>query len=133
MKRLKVGVAENDDCGAIINVKRMRAILAAVRGASGRGAKILCGGERLTDAVHKEGCVIAPTVLENIDPSDPASCEELFGPAVACTSSRKARTGIATICTSCCRTSNSQASETTRSSPLGKNNVDRGADQLKIS
>lgn len=79
---LKVGTGNGDDYGAIINEKRMRSILAAVRGAAARGAKILCGGKRLTDAAHKNGFFIAPTVLENIGLADPISCEELFGPVV---------------------------------------------------
>jgi aldehyde dehydrogenase (NAD+) len=80
--RLSVGASESDDYGAIINQKRMRSILAAVRGAARRGVKVLCGGGRLTDPGHRNGYFIAPTVLENADPSDPVSCGEIFGPVV---------------------------------------------------
>lgn len=43
--------------------------------AVGKGAKILSGGKR-------DGSYYSPTVLANVDPSLPVSCEEVFGPVV---------------------------------------------------
>lgn len=78
--RLKIGTADTDDFGAIINQKRVEAILESISGAVSRGAALLAGGHRITDAAHKAGYFIAPTVLENVDPADEVSCNELFGP-----------------------------------------------------
>jgi len=83
LSNLKVGVGENDAYGAIISEDRMNAILEAIKSAVSRGATLLLGGERLTDREHKNGYFIKPTVLENVDPNDPLSQEELFGPVVA--------------------------------------------------
>jgi aldehyde dehydrogenase (NAD+) len=47
------------------------------------GARILAGGHRLTDADHKDGFYMAPTLIDNADPDDEISTTELFGP-IAC-------------------------------------------------
>src|SRR5258708_22407869 len=49
-----------------------RSIAAAAR----NGARILTGGER-------NGSVVEPTVVTDVDPASPFSQDELFGPAVA--------------------------------------------------
>ena len=82
VEQLKVGVSEADDYGAIISEKRMKEILAAVRGAIKRRAVLLLGGSRLADEEHKNGYFIAPTVLERVSPKDEISQKELFGPVV---------------------------------------------------
>ena len=64
----------------------MGTVISDRRGASGSrsrsprprrpGARVLTGGER-------DGAVIAPAVVADVDPSSPFSQDELFGPAVA--------------------------------------------------
>lgn len=80
--RLKVGVTDADDFGAIISEKRLQEILKAVRGALKRRAVLLAGGDRLEDETHQNGYFMAPTVLERVSPKDEVSCNELFGPVV---------------------------------------------------
>jgi aldehyde dehydrogenase (NAD+) len=41
---------------------------------------VLTGGHRLSDAPHRDGYFMAPTVLEGVSPDDDLSCQELFGP-----------------------------------------------------
>lgn len=77
--KLKVGTADTDDYGAIINERRMKEILRAVEGAVGRGAVLLLGGKRIGEV----GYFIEPTVLENVSPEDEFSRREIFGPAAA--------------------------------------------------
>ncbi len=79
VKNLKIGSAESDDYGAIINEKRMTAILDSVAKAVSGGAVLLTGGKRVE---NKKGFFVAPTVLESIDPSAEISQSELFGPVV---------------------------------------------------
>jgi aldehyde dehydrogenase (NAD+) len=76
---LKVGPTDADDYGPVVNERQLTNILAAIDGATRRGATVLCGGTRLGDA----GCFIAPTFIEGADPHDEISTCELFGP-VAC-------------------------------------------------
>jgi aldehyde dehydrogenase (NAD+) len=79
-KKLKIGTADTDDLGPVINKAQMEKILAAVQRAQKEGSQVLIGGNRLTDGDHKDGFYIAPTILEVV----PADCEisqiELFGP-----------------------------------------------------
>jgi glyceraldehyde-3-phosphate dehydrogenase (NADP+) len=61
--------------GPMIDEASTERVMAWIQEALERGARCLCGNER-------EGQVIRPTVLENVDPSLPVSCREVFGPVV---------------------------------------------------
>jgi acyl-CoA reductase-like NAD-dependent aldehyde dehydrogenase len=81
--KLKLGPSDDDDLGPVINERQLNSMIRAVDGAKKRGAKILLGGERLSDLQHKDGFYMAPTLVEEIDPRDELSTSELFGP-IAC-------------------------------------------------
>jgi aldehyde dehydrogenase (NAD+) len=81
--QLKVGPADEDDLGPVINERQLNSMLAAVAGARKKGARVLIGGERLTDGAHRGGFYMAPTLIEGAAPEDEISCTELFGP-IAC-------------------------------------------------
>jgi aldehyde dehydrogenase (NAD+) len=82
-KTLKVGTSDNDDFGPVINEEQLTNMLSALQRARVRGARILTGGERLTDDAHRHGFFLAPTLVENAAPDDDISTLELFGP-IAC-------------------------------------------------
>jgi acyl-CoA reductase-like NAD-dependent aldehyde dehydrogenase len=65
-------------------VRVERAIAEAVSG----GARVLVGGER-------DGSIVAPTVVADVDPASPFSQRELFGPAVAVSTAADWETAIA--------------------------------------
>lgn len=79
-RKLKIGVTDDCDFGAVINEGQLNNMVAAVQKASQNGAKILCGGERMTDDEHRDGYYMAPTLIENVQPHDEISECELFGP-----------------------------------------------------
>ena len=79
VKKLRAGISDQDDYGAIINENRMKAILADIQGAVQRGAVLLAGGKQ----IGKIGYFLEPTVLENVSPEDKLSCAEIFGPVAA--------------------------------------------------
>jgi len=81
--KLRVGPADEDDFGPVINEKHLKSILGAMEKARAKGAHVITGGYRLTDPDHVKGFYLAPTLLENVDPGDDISATELFGP-VAC-------------------------------------------------
>ncbi len=81
--KLKVGTADSDDFGPVINGEQLSNILGAIKRARQAGAKILTGGKRLIDPAHRNGFYIAPTLIENAAPDSEISTSELFGP-VAC-------------------------------------------------
>ncbi|HND61289.1 MAG TPA: aldehyde dehydrogenase family protein [Opitutaceae bacterium] len=77
---LKVGPADSDDFGPVINERQLNRMLAQLTAAREAGATVLCGGARLGGPAHAAGCYLAPTILENVAPEAAVSCTELFGP-----------------------------------------------------
>jgi alpha-ketoglutaric semialdehyde dehydrogenase len=75
---VKVGSGPQDDCGPVITNDDLERLIASVRRASDRGARVLSGGHRLDELAP--GYYMAPTVIENVSPDDELSQEELFGP-----------------------------------------------------
>jgi len=61
--------------GPLINRHQFNEVKKNVEAAVRDGAKILCGGK-------SEGLCYYPTVLTNVKPGTPFSCEETFGPVV---------------------------------------------------
>jgi aldehyde dehydrogenase (NAD+) len=78
--KLKVGTADSDDFGPVINGVQMANMLASVERATASGAKVLTGGHRLTGQQYAGGFFVAPTVLEHVGHNDEISRSELFGP-----------------------------------------------------
>jgi aldehyde dehydrogenase (NAD+) len=75
-RALKVGCADTDDYGPVINERQMHDMLASVERAKAAGAVVLTGGHR----VGTEGFFVAPTIVEHVGPNDEISRSELFGP-----------------------------------------------------
>jgi aldehyde dehydrogenase (NAD+) len=82
-KNLRVGPGDDDDLGPVINEKQLSAMLHRVEQARRRGATILTGGHRMTDAEHRDGFYMEPTLIEGASANDEISKTELFGP-IAC-------------------------------------------------
>jgi aldehyde dehydrogenase (NAD+) len=82
-QKLKIGPADDDDFGPVINSEQLQNMLAAVNAAERDGAKVLTGGVRLAGEGYDGGFYMAPTLIEGAKPSDPISRTELFGP-IAC-------------------------------------------------
>ena len=62
--------------GTLITTAEAERVEESIAAAARAGATVLTGGER-------DGAVIAPAVVADVDPSSPFSQDELFGPAVA--------------------------------------------------
>ena len=62
--------------GTLISEAEAQRVRRAIAGAAAAGARILVGGER-------NGAMVTPAVVADVDPASPFSQEELFGPAVA--------------------------------------------------
>ena len=78
--KLKLGVADDDDYGPVINQEQLENMLAAVGEARARGAVVLTGGSRMSDPGHRDGYYMEPTIIESVSASDAISKTELFGP-----------------------------------------------------
>lgn len=75
-KGMKVGPANTDDFGPVINSRQLAGMAQAVAETQGT---VLCGGKPL----DRPGFYFPATVIEDAAPNAPISCEELFGP-IAC-------------------------------------------------
>jgi acyl-CoA reductase-like NAD-dependent aldehyde dehydrogenase len=82
-KRLKVGSADDDDFGPVINERQITNMLVAIGKARESGASVIVGGTRLTDPGHARGCYLAPTIVEGAKVDDEISLKELFGPVAS--------------------------------------------------
>ncbi|WP_425954399.1 NAD-dependent succinate-semialdehyde dehydrogenase [Xylanimonas sp. McL0601] len=74
--RLGPGADDGVDLGPLIDSAAVDKVDELVGDASGRGAQVLTGGERL----GRKGYFYRPTVLAGVDPDARVSREEIFGP-----------------------------------------------------
>jgi acyl-CoA reductase-like NAD-dependent aldehyde dehydrogenase len=69
-------LSPDTEVGAMVDERATSRVMAWIDEAVGGGARLLCGGER-------NGNVIAPAVLVDVEPSMKVVCEEVFGPVVS--------------------------------------------------
>ncbi|HJZ88186.1 MAG TPA: aldehyde dehydrogenase family protein [Polyangia bacterium] len=67
--------AEDVMVGPLIRARDADRVMSWIEEARSRGARVLCGGTR-------DGTLIAPTILTNVDAGTKISCQEVFGPVV---------------------------------------------------
>ena len=77
--------AQDTTMGTLISEREAVRVQRMIDDAAAAGARVLTGGSR-------EGAVVAPTVVADVDPASPLHQEELFGPAVAV--STRGRLGV---------------------------------------
>jgi aldehyde dehydrogenase (NAD+) len=84
-RALKIGNGLTDgvEMGPAVSKQQLAGNLEYVDGAVAQGAKLLFGGNRLTDGDLGHGYFMAPTVLGNVKPEMRIACEEVFGPVLA--------------------------------------------------
>jgi succinate-semialdehyde dehydrogenase/glutarate-semialdehyde dehydrogenase len=78
MNALKVGdpLDEATDIGPLATPQILDDLAEQVQRAIASGARVLAGGKKL----DRPGNFYEPTVLVDVDPATPVSCEEIFGP-----------------------------------------------------
>jgi glyceraldehyde-3-phosphate dehydrogenase (NADP+) len=74
--------------GSLITATEAERVEQAIAAAAAAGARVLTGGQR-------DGAVVAPTVVADVDPASPFSQRELFGPAVAVSTAEDWESAIA--------------------------------------
>jgi acyl-CoA reductase-like NAD-dependent aldehyde dehydrogenase len=84
-RALKVGngLQPGVDMGPAVSRQQLDSNLRYVGIAVEEGARLACGGERLTEADFAHGHFMQPTVLDQVTPSMRIAREEVFGPVVA--------------------------------------------------
>jgi aldehyde dehydrogenase (NAD+) len=84
-RALKVGngLDPTVQMGPLINEAQRKTVEAYVEVGKNEGAKLLCGGERLTGGDYDRGWFYAPTIFGDCDPRMRVAQEEIFGPVVS--------------------------------------------------
>ncbi len=84
-RKLKVGngLDETTEMGPAINERQLETDLKYVEIGKAEGAKLKCGGNRLTQDKYQYGWFMEPTVFAEVDPGMRIAQEEIFGPVVS--------------------------------------------------
>jgi aldehyde dehydrogenase (NAD+) len=81
--RVGAGADPRTGMGPITSERQMESVLESIAEATRAGARVLCGGHRLTDGAHGCGHFVAPTVLGDVGRGMAIWREEVFGPVLA--------------------------------------------------
>ncbi|HET9176861.1 MAG TPA: aldehyde dehydrogenase family protein [Terriglobia bacterium] len=84
-RNLKVGSGSDPktQVGPLINEAQLRTVERYIEIGIGEGARLVCGGKRLTGGEYDGGWFFAPTVFSDCTPAMRISQEEIFGPVVS--------------------------------------------------
>jgi aldehyde dehydrogenase (NAD+) len=82
---IKVGNGAEDGVymGPCADEAQMKTTLAYIAKGKSEGAKLLTGGERLTEGNLAKGYFVAPTIFGEVSPDATIAQEEIFGPVLA--------------------------------------------------
>jgi betaine-aldehyde dehydrogenase len=83
--RIRVGNPEdeNTNFGPLVSFAHMESVLGYIAKGKEEGARLLCGGERLTEGEFAKGAFVAPTVFTDCTDDMTIVREEIFGPVMA--------------------------------------------------
>jgi alpha-ketoglutaric semialdehyde dehydrogenase len=84
-KQLKIGngLDESVQMGPAINASQLKTDLNYIDIGKAEGARLKCGGNRLTQGDYQYGNFLEPTVFVDVDPKMRIAQEEIFGPVVS--------------------------------------------------
>ena len=69
--------------GPVVNESQLTNIEKYVKIGQDEGAKLLCGGKRLTGGMYDKGFFVEPTIFGGVTPAMRIAQEEVFGPVLA--------------------------------------------------
>ncbi len=88
--RVGNGMTAGVQMGPAVDLSQLRTDIDSIAAARADGARLLCGGERMTAAEYEHGFFCAPTVFDKVEPGTRLAREEVFGPVLALQSARDA-------------------------------------------
>lgn len=77
------GLAQGVEMGPAVSQQQLESNLQHVERAQSEGARLVSGGQRLTNGELAHGFFMQPTVMTEVKPAMRIACEEVFGPVVA--------------------------------------------------
>ena len=85
VQRIRIGDPEdeNTNFGPLVSFAHMENVLGHIAKGKVEGARLLCGGERLTDGELGQGAFVAPTVFTDCSDEMTIVREEIFGPVMS--------------------------------------------------
>ena len=69
--------------GALISISHLEKVMGYIDSAKAAGARLLCGGERVTEGALANGAFIKPTVFVDCTDDMPQVKDEIFGPVMS--------------------------------------------------
>ncbi|GAC1356170.1 MAG: aldehyde dehydrogenase family protein [Herpetosiphon sp.] len=81
--RIGNGLDAQTEIGPIINERQMARVLEYIDVGKAEGARLRCGGGRLTSGALADGWFIAPTLFDEVRPEMRIAREEIFGPVLS--------------------------------------------------
>ena len=83
-KKLKVGngLEPGIDMGPAVDAAQLETDLKYIKIAQDEGAKLVCGGRRLTGGIYDSGYFVEPTLFTGVTPEMRIAQEEVFGPVL---------------------------------------------------
>ena len=96
-KALKVGDGSDEsvDMGPAVDEGQLKTDLEYVEIAKKEGARLICGGKRLTGPKYKNGFFMEPTIFADVTPKMRLFKEEVFGPVLAVVPFKTFEEGVA--------------------------------------
>src|SRR2546423_10760458 len=84
-RKLRVGngMQPGVHMGPAVDAGQLRTDLDAIAQARSEGARLLCGGERLSSPEHEHGFFVAPTIFDAVQPGTRLAGDEGVGPVLA--------------------------------------------------
>ena len=85
VKRIRIGDPLNEDTnfGPLVSAAHMQRVLEHIASGKADGARLVCGGERLTEGALGKGCYVAPTIFSDCRDDMRIVREEIFGPVMS--------------------------------------------------
>jgi len=83
--RIRIGdpLASDTTFGPLVSAAHMHRVLEHIANGRAEGARLVCGGERLTDGALAKGCYVAPTIFSDCRDDMRIVREEIFGPVMS--------------------------------------------------
>ena len=81
--RVGNGLDPSTEMGPMISDNQLRTVEEYVRIGRDEGARLVCGGRRLSDGEYAKGFFHEPTIFADVDPRMRIAQEEIFGPVVS--------------------------------------------------
>lgn len=92
--RVGNGMTQGVQMGPAVDLGQLKTDLEAIAAGKADGARILCGGERLSSGEYEHGFYCAPTVFDKVEPGTRLAREEVFGPVLAIQGARDAEEAL---------------------------------------